>query len=765
VVYKLEENPDLIPFHLRSDHQGLLCRRHYDLQRKEKKKRESEIKENPKKMEEEEEKEKEKEEEVMISQAEKQGEKASLVLSSQKDLNTRGRKKLLTIEEEIKIAMAISRNKVSLRQSGHIFEMFGDFSKKISRPTATNALFSVSSLIRIHNAGIISRSCNLGLLMDGTSDIHQRCPIAVRIIGTEKDRKWTLPLGFREPLDHKAQTQVSLILELLEEVNWISSRVFPQAQAIRPYHILSLGLDNTSSNVGEKGVRGLLDEERRKSWEEDGYPGPCPPLIFVGCEDHLVNLISQDFEKIFVQDAKERGAHHLLISDKHRATDWVQFVTQKLTRPPLRAAFKGFLREHEVKSFSFGRISDTRFAWRDLVAFNVFSNLDIILLFLGRYGHKLTELDKKRAIWILHPEVKTILAVRAAAAKSFLLPAMKAANSVKDGAELANFMRWKLEQGEKLTKHPYYLLKEAESIRKTSHLEGEAKKELENQVGVKLERIPWTQWNQEEERTIEKEKFRKIEEMHEEEQEPAGAEEDEEKEDVILEEDMIGEEDLILGRDTSANPPAEMPPECPNQGSFNPVVVKMGEAIIKRATASKLNLENRFLLGTNRSVEGMFSPAKVLFSRQPSTRVGVVEAQLSLASYSYQEVLQIVQEYKDLPQEVIREVSSKAQKNQRKEFEDFQLRRLEEEREEFREKREEFDQQRKLESIERKLGIMQEGRWNRKRSQACLEKMGHWGREEKRLKASELREKVLDAWKEKKRSLEASSSLRAIKAD
>jgi len=215
-----------------------------------------------------------------------------------------------------------------------------EFPRNISRPTATQALFNTYALVKIYNVGLFFRSNFLGVRIDGTTDRYQRSPLAFLLSGKVDGQDWALPLGIREPGNHQAKTQVPVLLELLEEINWIGQRCFPESRPVRPYHLLFLGVDTTSSNTGDNGVRGNLEREREKAWEEDQNEGLCPPLVLVGCEDHLINLTSEDVERFFVKEQS-----HLTINNKHRVTDWVQFIFQKLSRAPVRLPFKAFLQE------------------------------------------------------------------------------------------------------------------------------------------------------------------------------------------------------------------------------------------------------------------------------------------------------------------------------------------------------------------------------------------------------------------------------------
>lgn len=132
-----------------------------------------------------------------------------------------------SFREQVKIAMIVAKNKVSLNQAGKVAAEFLALPKPISRFAVTDYLFEISSLMKIFHAGMIVKSSDLGLMMDGTSDRSQRCPVAVRISGVSGGKSWSIPFGFREPLDHKAATQVALVLQLLDETNWVVEKTYP----------------------------------------------------------------------------------------------------------------------------------------------------------------------------------------------------------------------------------------------------------------------------------------------------------------------------------------------------------------------------------------------------------------------------------------------------------------------------------------------------------------------------------------------------------
>jgi hypothetical protein len=57
-----------------------------------------------------------------------------------------------------------------------------------------------------------------------------------------------------------------------------------------------------------------------------GKPESPPELIIQGCEDHVLSLMSKDYEDWLVKNS----APCLVLNKKHRATDVVQFLIAKV---------------------------------------------------------------------------------------------------------------------------------------------------------------------------------------------------------------------------------------------------------------------------------------------------------------------------------------------------------------------------------------------------------------------------------------------------
>jgi hypothetical protein len=84
--------------------------------------------------------------------------------------------------------------------------------------------------------------------------------------------------------------------------------------------------DSTSSNTGlHFGLSGCINKKRKELYSAGGREGEPPELVIHKCEDHILNLISSDYEKKLIKESPA-----LTISTKHRATDVVQFLVAKV---------------------------------------------------------------------------------------------------------------------------------------------------------------------------------------------------------------------------------------------------------------------------------------------------------------------------------------------------------------------------------------------------------------------------------------------------
>ena len=137
------------------------------------------------------------------------------------------------------------------------------------------------------------------LMMDSTTDRHREL-LSIYFGGTRKNEKgadvgWDLPGGVVELNGHAAVAQVAVVEKVLREFNALQrSRQWP---CTRVYDIRSFTADNTGSNTGDNGVKGVLEPKRQQQWLADGKAGTCPPLAFKGCEDHISHLASKETEK------------------------------------------------------------------------------------------------------------------------------------------------------------------------------------------------------------------------------------------------------------------------------------------------------------------------------------------------------------------------------------------------------------------------------------------------------------------------------------
>ena len=259
------------------------------------------------------------------------------------------------------VAVSAAKHNVALRNIAPLAHLWLlDNTKQVADGVSASSvmpiLMNVFSRVFESVCEKVAKSEHLSITIDGTSDVRQRNPIAIRLGGVYENSPtpWSFPFHFCEPGDHKAETQLNEIQKLLETVNLFNEG--KGARKITVVDIEAIVFDTTSSNTGKKkGLAGLLTKARQREWKEQNKPGTVPKLVIKGCEDHILNLMSRDFETALVRDATP----DLVVGKKHRATDIVQLLIWKVRR--MGRSFRHFMtKEFEVTKFTIPRISDTR---------------------------------------------------------------------------------------------------------------------------------------------------------------------------------------------------------------------------------------------------------------------------------------------------------------------------------------------------------------------------------------------------------------------
>jgi hypothetical protein len=220
----------------------------------------------------------------------------------------------------------------------------------LSRSTINNIILNVYGRVLAHLSIQIVRSKKLTILIDGTTDRKQRSPLAIQMTGIDpmnNNEHWFLfsffvtslslslvnnthgilpfrsyPLSFCEPGDHTGITQCKVIVEMLDDISMLAGHT----RKLTLLDIDAIVFDSTSSNTGlDKGLAGCILKRRKELYDVGHHEGDPPELIIHKCEDHVLNLISSDYEKVLIQNSPS-----VQVSSKHRATDVVQFIIAKV---------------------------------------------------------------------------------------------------------------------------------------------------------------------------------------------------------------------------------------------------------------------------------------------------------------------------------------------------------------------------------------------------------------------------------------------------
>ena len=300
----------------------------------------------------------------------------------------------------------------------HMFEGTGP-----SRSTVVQCLQELYQASKYDLATKMAQSTFLNVMIDATTDSAREL-LALHFASTT----WRRSAKVVETVKHKAEQQVEVIVNLLEDLNTYQREL--GLKETRAYHITSLTTDNTGSNTGENGVCGVLEAVRKKQWLSDSNPGSCPPLLFKGCEDHVVHLIATEFERRLILRATSWGLSDQIDGKRHASATALCHILARLRSNLFRRAFRAFVRKSGGKPPAIERYSETRYASVAILSLRFMENRAFILEFLFQVRSLLTAIDLEALKWLFTPEVMEIIRTRALFAAHVLLPVMKGAAKV-----------------------------------------------------------------------------------------------------------------------------------------------------------------------------------------------------------------------------------------------------------------------------------------------------------------------------------------------
>jgi len=302
-------------------------------------------------------------------------------------------------EEKFKIAATALRG-CSLSATGEVIgineasmeELERGEVSSVSRSTVVQALGELYQCVRLDLARKVSSSSFLAVALDTSTDKgREMMGIHFAGISGPSEEAWASTAGIIEVNGHKAQTQVAILKRVFEDLNEAQSSLNLGLTAL--YEIRSLTSDNTGSNTGDNGVRGILEEERQISWERSGMPGKCPPLIFKGCEDHIVHLASKELERRLVNRALSWGMEHLTKGDRHASSVALCHIAARLRADLFCRPFKAFCRRLGAEPPSFPRYSETRYTSIDILCLKYAQSERLVLEFLRMCRSLLSQED------------------------------------------------------------------------------------------------------------------------------------------------------------------------------------------------------------------------------------------------------------------------------------------------------------------------------------------------------------------------------------
>ena len=151
------------------------------------------------------------------------------------------------------IAVSAAKHHVALRNVAPIAQLWLSTSEThtadgVSAGSVMQILMNVYTRVWMCMAEKIAKSEHIAISIDGTSDVRERNPIAIRMTGVHNAKHWSLPVHFCEPGDHKAATQLSEIERVFNIINEFNEgKKLPKRTIV---DIEVIVFDTTSSNTG-----------------------------------------------------------------------------------------------------------------------------------------------------------------------------------------------------------------------------------------------------------------------------------------------------------------------------------------------------------------------------------------------------------------------------------------------------------------------------------------------------------------------------------
>jgi hypothetical protein len=166
-----------------------------------------------------------------------------------------------------KIAITVVKYKVAYRNVAELACMWNPSGNlSISPAVISNVVLHVYGRVFAYICQKMLVSKYLTVTIDGSSDLHQRQPLAVQLQGifhkgesngSKHEESWAYPVKFVEPQDHTAETQLDVLKRLFQDISELGSVQGSKVIDLGDLH--AIVFDTTSSNTGmKKGLAGFL---------------------------------------------------------------------------------------------------------------------------------------------------------------------------------------------------------------------------------------------------------------------------------------------------------------------------------------------------------------------------------------------------------------------------------------------------------------------------------------------------------------------------
>ena len=300
------------------------------------------------------------------------------------------------------------------------------------RMSAERSLVEGALCVKYRIAIKISKSTNLFIGFDSTSTFFDRRLLEIHLGGTDNDQLWVQPIGLKEFVDHDAEFQITMILNVWKEYNDLQLELNEQQTPI--WKIQAVCTDNENLNKGKfNGIIKQLNDIRKKIHLQDKQNNSNIPdfenIVIKGCSDHLIHLISKEVHtrwNILGQnwDIDLLKPDNSISPYKNGIASLSKRIYQRFGTGSWKGSFAGFTSRSGV-NVPIKKVTSVRYCAVDINLMHIYKHQHFFGFWYSAHGNMLTQQDQQDWKKLQDPDIKFLLKLVAKVTHGFYLPFMR----------------------------------------------------------------------------------------------------------------------------------------------------------------------------------------------------------------------------------------------------------------------------------------------------------------------------------------------------